>query len=262
MQNNKYIIDVHQHLWCCQGKKYKTNTLDVLLETNQKNNIKESWLSGVRLQDGTGDSAVEEAFLKYPNQIRGMGFIVPGRDNAAKVREFKDRGFFGLKIIYPQNAYDDPVNNEIWEEAIKQKMPVTFHTGSLINFPPYPFHIRHMNPDKLFQIAGRFPELIIMVAHMGNTYFQDACILARNENIFLDCSGGGSLKKMPKSYFDNTIYWKEVQHKIAYGVDQLFEGIASEIEHTAKFAENVNLSKENLELMWHGNAEKIIQKCL
>lgn len=260
-----YIIDVHQHLWSLQSSQYPEDTLELLLETNAANNIKESWMSCVGLDerpwDGSGDKAVENAFLRYPDKIRGMGFIVPGRDKADKVREFKDRGFFGLKVIFPRNSYDDPANDELWAEAVNQKMPVTFHTGNLNDFPPYQFHPRHMDPDRLYRIAGYFPEMIIMVAHMGNTKFQDACVLARGKNVFLDCSGGGALKKMPRSYFENTVYWSDVQNKIAFGVDQLFHGIPAVINANEEFSAHVGLSEENCRLMWHGNAEKIIEMC-
>ncbi|MFH1903970.1 MAG: amidohydrolase family protein [bacterium] len=264
MKNPDYIIDVHQHLWGQQKEDYSENTLELLLETNGKDNIKESWLSCVELDgrpwDGTGDDFIEDAFQRYPDKIRGMGFILLGRDGADKVREFKDRGFFGLKIIFPLSSYDDPAFNEVWEEAIKQKMPVTFHTGESVGgFPPnHSFHPLDMAPDRLFRVKGYFPKLIMLIAHMGNTRFQDACALAMGKNIYLDCSGGGNLKAMPKSYFDNTVYWKEVQHKIAFGVDQLFSGIPNMIQNSARFAETVELSEENQQLMWHGNAERII----
>ena len=268
MQKAKYIIDVHQHLWGQQKTQYEEhNTLEDLAEKNKESGITESWLSCVPLDgrewsDQNTNALVVDAMKRYPGKFRGMGFVLLGHDNADKVKELKDRGFFGLKVIFPLCPYDDPQNDPIWEAAIENKMPVTFHTGPVGSFPAnYPLHPLDMFTDKLYRIKCYYPELIMLIAHMGNNHFEDAVALAMGENIYLDCAGGAALKAMPKSFFDNTIYWKEVQHKIAYGVDQLFSGIANEIEHTAKFAETVNLSKENRELMWHGNAEKIIQKC-
>jgi len=262
-----YIIDVHQHLWGSQMKQYEElNTLDALVENNEKNNISESWLSCVPLDgrewtDAASNALVIDAMKRYPGKFRGMGFVLLGHDKADKVKELKDRGFFGLKIIFPLCPYDDPQNDPIWEAAIENKMPVTFHTGPVGTFPSnYPLHPLDMFPDKLYRIKCYYPELIMLIAHMGNNHFEDAVSLAMGKNIYLDCAGGGALKAMPKSFFDNTIYWKEVRNKIAYGIDQLFEGIADEIAHTEKFTDTVELSVEERELLWHGNAEKIIKQ--
>jgi predicted TIM-barrel fold metal-dependent hydrolase len=102
--------------------------------------------------------------------------------------------------------------------------------------------------------------LIMLIAHMGCNHFEDATSLATGENNYLDCSGGGALKAMPKSFFDNTIYWKEVRHKLVFGVDQLFNLTAHSIKLTSDFAEKVDFSEEEHRLMWNSNAEKIISQ--
>jgi len=262
-----YIIDVHQHLWGNQMKQYEElNTLELLIENNSKNNIKESWLSCIPL-DGrpwinpNSNDIVAEAMKRYPDKFRGMGFIVLGRDKANIVKKLKDRGFFGLKIIFPLCSYDDPQNDPVWEAAIENKMPVTFHTGPVNIFPSnYPSHPLDMFPDKLYRIKSCYPELIMLIAHMGNNHFEDAAYLATGENIYLDCSGGGALKAMPKSFFDNTVYWQKVKNKMVYGVDQLFSSIANEVAHTEKFIDTVLLNTKECKLLWHGNAEKIINQ--
>lgn len=260
------IIDAHQHLWCRQvPQKFADQTLDLMLEKNEENGVRETWLSAVFLEghpaENPIDHFIEEAFHKYPKQIRGMGFIHLGTYGAEKVYEFKDRGFFGLKIIFPASSYDDPAYNEIWEAAIDSKMPVTFHTGRNVGtYSKLPWmNPLDMKPERLSRVAYSYPELIILLAHMGNTCFQEACCLAMKPNVYLDCSGGGILKAMPKSYFENTVYWEQVKHKLVYGVDNLFIDAKKEIDRTAKFAETVGLSAENIELMWQGNAEEIIQ---
>lgn len=259
-----YIIDVHQHLWGYQSKKYEdSDTLDKLLEYNEKNNIRESWLSCIPLDgrewnDQNTNLRIEEVFRSYPQKFRGMGFILAGYDKADKVKELKDRGFFGLKVIFPLCSYDDPRNDELWEAAIEQKMPVTFHTGPAMLPANHALHPLHMFPDKLYRIKCYYPELIMLIAHMGNNHFADATALALGKNIYLDCAGGGCLKAMPASFFKHTVYWEQVKDKIAFGVDQIFSGIEDEIENTRRFAQTVELSTEQKNLLWHGNAEKII----
>jgi predicted TIM-barrel fold metal-dependent hydrolase len=244
-------------------------TADALVEMNDKLGIQETWLSQGFTNDewgDIGDKHVEEAFRKYPTRIRGMGAIILGRDHADKVREFKDRGFFGLKTIYPMRPYDDPANDEIWQEAQKLKMPITFHgclsTGFHFDlWKHHQWNPRWHTPDRLMRVAYYFPELVILIAHMGNTDVTQALAVAMQSNVYLDCSGGYALKQMPKTFFDQQVYWSYVKNKMAFGTDQHFPGMPHEVEHMTHFVQNMQLSQEDTELMWHGNAEKIIAYC-
>lgn len=261
-----YIIDAHQHLWGLQRKEYsQANTLDALLENNRKNNIRESWIScipldGREFSDENTNAPVEEVFTRYPENFRGMGLVILGVDDAVKVKELKARGFFGLKVIFPFCSYDDVRNDPIWESAIECRMPVTFHTGPIAGVPFRNINPRDMFPDRLYRIKALFPELIMLIAHMGCNHFEDAASLATGENNYLDCSGGGALKAMPESFFNNTVYWKEVRHKLVFGVDQSFNLTSDIVKANSGFAERVNFSEEEHRLMWNGNAEKIISQ--
>lgn len=264
--NNKpdYIIDAHQHLWGFEKDEYsQSDTVEALLESNLKYGIRESWIScfpldGRELSDENTNLPVERAFRRYPGDFRGMGFVLLGRDGADKVKELKERGFFGLKIIFPLCGYDDSRNDPVWESAIEYKMPVTFHTG-LANSAPFR-HVKPLDmfPDRLYRLISNFPELIMLVAHMGNNHFFDAAALATGKNVYLDCSGGSAVKGMSRSYFDNTVHWKEVKDKLVFGIDNLCRHFEHNILATTDFATEVGLSEAEVELMWRGNAEKII----
>ena len=164
-------------------------------------------------------------------------------------------------MIFPLCSYDDIRNDPVWEAAVACKMPVIFHTGPVAGYPPVRvMNSRDMFPDRLYRIKTYFSELIMLIAHMGNNHFEDATALATGENNYLDCSGGGALKAMPKSFFDNTIHWKEVRHKLVFGVNNLVNLTELSIKLTADFAVRVEFSEEEHRLMWYGNAEKIISQ--
>lgn len=258
------IINTHEHLWNHDGM-----TVEALLDVSAKFGISETWLSNGFTEaewDQVGDKHVEQAFTKYPNQIRGMGFIHLGIDNAQKVKQFKDRGFWGLKCIFPTSPYDDPAHDEIWAIAQELKMPVLFHAClsiSSINAAvrKFPFNPRWTTPDRLLRVALLFPDMIMIIAHLGNYHMQEACDVARLANVYLDTSGAGDLKHyLPKSAFDAMVYWRYAKNKLLWGSDNHYKFMANQFECIQHFLNTTQLSEENIELMWHGNAEKIIHQ--
>lgn len=119
-----------------------------------------------------------------------------------------------------------------------------------------------MTPGRLMRVAMYFPELVFIMAHMGNVQIHDACAVAREKNAYMDTSGAGKVQTLPASFFDNIVYWTDVQDKLLWGSDQYFKWTDEMVIKTQKFTETINLSQENRELLWHGNAEKIIDYAL
>lgn len=141
-------------------------------------------------------------------------------------------------------------------------MPVLFHTGAStvfhFDFRKFNLNPLWMTPGTLMRVAMYFLDMVMVLAHMGNVQVHDACAVARSKNVFLDTSGGSALKELPKSAFDHIVYWPYVQDKLMWGSDQWYHWIGDELEKNRRFVEKVGLSDGNQELLWHGNAEKII----
>ena len=100
-------------------------------------------------------------------------------DNAVdlgEIRRLKDKGVIALKCIYPWYEYDHDLYMPFYEEAEKLNLPILFHTG---DYRPHetdrqfrrPF-LRNMLPLTLDRIARSFPELPIVMAHLGTTYYR------------------------------------------------------------------------------------------
>ena len=121
---------------------------------------------------------VYEGTKKYPQRLLGFGWADPrlgvqkAIDTAKKCIE--EYGFYGVKLNGAQNEYyiDDPeLAMPVIETIAKLGKRVAFHIGA----DAY----EYTHPFRLGKIAERFPELPILMVHMGGAAFADlssACI--------------------------------------------------------------------------------------
>ena len=257
------IIDCHQHLF--------SEGVDTLLHQMDSLGIERVRLSPDFTDEtwgDTGNDMVERAFRSHPDRILGMAFIRLGDASPSKVREYKEKGFFGLKAIHPLLPYDHPSNDPIYEEAERLRMPILFHTSESVYVSPKltpwgkDLLPRRMLPIYLDRIAIYFPDLILVAAHMGNTYIQQACALAASRpNVYLDISGAGDLKRMPRSFFEHIIYWGRASHKLLYGSDGSYSAMPRVLEEARAFLEKVGMSEELKERTFRRNAEELMGRC-
>lgn len=119
-----------------------------------------------------------ESFKKFPEHILGFGWADPNLGiNKAKDMVKKciyEYGFYGVKMNGAQNQYyiDDPkISMPIIEEIAKTGKLAAFHIGA----DAYEF----THPARLEKIAKEYPEMPILMVHMGGAAFadlSDACI--------------------------------------------------------------------------------------
>jgi len=124
---------------------------------------------------------------KFPQRIFGFGWADPrlGVEKAIDTVKkcINEYGFYGVKLNGAQNEYfiDDPdLALPVIEEIAKTGKAIAFHIGS----DAYEF----THPFRLGKIAEWFPEMTILMVHMGGVAFADlssACIeiAARHSNI-------------------------------------------------------------------------------
>ncbi|MGZ4934320.1 MAG: amidohydrolase family protein [Halobacteriota archaeon] len=125
----------------------------------------------------------------HPGRFIGFARTDPNDPLAAEEirRAIKKLGLKGLKL-HPRsqlfNASDTSVV-PVLEECVKLKIPVLFHSGYAYN----PI------PPTIAQVADHFPELVILMGHMGcsevctPTGVSEAIRVARaNDNVYLETS--------------------------------------------------------------------------
>ena len=121
---------------------------------------------------------VYQGTKKYPQRLIGYGWADPrlGIEKAIDMAKkcINEYGFYGVKLNGAQNEYyiDDPnLAMPVIETIAKLGTSIAFHIGA----DAYEF----THPFRLGKIAERFPELPILMVHMGGAAFADlsnACI--------------------------------------------------------------------------------------
>jgi hypothetical protein len=115
---------------------------------------------------------VYEAVQKYPERIVGFGWADPNL-GVQKAKEMarhciKDFNFYGVKLNGAQNNFyiDDPkISIPVIEEIADMGSILAFHVGA----DAY----EHTHPFRVGKIAKMFPELRILMVHMGGASFAD-----------------------------------------------------------------------------------------
>lgn len=121
------------------------------------------------------------------DRLFAVGSVDPSsrRDPRGAVRRLRDAGVRGIKIHPPHqgvaaNAYvHDPFHPlaQVYEEAQASGMPLFVHTGTSV-FPGA--RSRLGNPMDVDDIAVDFPELTIVIAHIGRPlWYEEALFLLR-----------------------------------------------------------------------------------
>ena len=121
---------------------------------------------------------VYQAAKRYPDRILGFGWADPnlGIENARNMvkRCIYEYGFWGIKLNGAQNGFyidDLDLSFPVIEEIAKTGKIAAFHIGG----DAY----EHTHPFRLAKIAAAYPEMKILMVHMGGAAFadlSDACI--------------------------------------------------------------------------------------
>jgi len=130
----------------------------------------------------------------YPDMIIGFGYVRLGLDGPQKVDELYALGFEALKVIIPATFYDDQSLWPIYARAEALGMMINLHCGMLgrlHNDRGHHTSARYQRPVCLDAIARSFPDLKILMPHLGFPWVEEACaVIATWENIYWDLTGG------------------------------------------------------------------------
>jgi len=139
-----------------------------------------------------GVNDVTAAFVRaYPERL--IGFLSVHPHDPACLSEFErgrtDLGLKGVKLGANYQIFD-PLESRalaIYREAERHGLPILFHIGtSPVRMAP----IRYAHPLVVDEIAMRYPELKIIMAHMGHPWTVDTAVVVRKHpNVYADLSG-------------------------------------------------------------------------
>lgn len=228
-------IDIHHHLL------EETDYANHLLRTMDKYKIEKTCIIGLGplargmfakgfptgspTGSGVDNVAVERTFKAHPERFIGMGFIRLGVDTAVAVDELVDRGFTACKFHIPKQRYSEQAYFPVYERACRHKLPCLFHTGIVSMPSPCPGeHISSysMEPIHLEAVAQEFPDLKIIIAHLGVQSYLTAVTLIRIfPNIYADLTGTipGWRVHFDAGDWKKLFRWENSSQKILFGTD-------------------------------------------
>lgn len=117
--------------------------------------------------------------------------VCPHQDWERELKEAMEGGCRGLKVhpILQRIAPEDPFLFHLMEAFRGYGRPVLFHTGEFDYFVTRDRHARYGDTLRLEKLIAAFPDVPVILGHMGLYYPEKALELARRyENVYLETS--------------------------------------------------------------------------
>ena len=139
----------------------------------------------------TVNDATAALVARAPEKVIGFMSVHPDEPDALDEMEraYGDLQLRGLKLG-PNYQNFDPLGENarrIYSRAQEMKLPVLFHQGTS---PVRDAPIRYAHPLVMDEIAILFPELRIVMAHIGHPWLEDCLVVIRKHpNVYADISG-------------------------------------------------------------------------
>ena len=234
------ILDVHAHYWpsrsiftpqtIAQAERVRGGPIEVVTDyrhywANAPADTRVIIFGGKARRSGIwqDDDTIARQVATDPGRYIGflsLDLTQPG------CREELERGHQDLKLrgvkllpmfagFYPQaRQYDD-----FWAYVTRHHLPVLLHTGASFLSEAL---LKYTLPRHLDEVACRFPEARIIMAHLGHPYEGEAlAVVRKHPNVYADIS---ALHYRPFQFFHSLMLATEyrVWPKLLFGTDYPF----------------------------------------
>lgn len=190
-----------------------------------------------RYADSSGidgdDEVTARAVTKYPDKFVGFAALDPRRPDAMALLEHavQDLGLRGVKFgpIYNDVSLLDPRMTPFYEFLVRRNLPLTMHMGTTYaRTAP----LDHGRPIHVEEIALRYPDLKMIMAHMGHPWYDECIVVARKQpNVYCEVS---ALFYRPWQFYNILILAQEYtihdRNKIFWGTDFPYAGVQESLE--------------------------------
>lgn len=271
------IIDVHAHCWPrpdCFSESFQADARRMRLGPVNLVTRYETY------RDATGPDAV--VTLVFGGKARLTGIWVNDDEVASYVAQAPDRmigfmsldptqpgwedemrdgrerlGLSGIKLLpmyagfYPQDERLDP----LWRYATEHHLPVLLHTGTtFVSGAPIDCTL----PRHLDAVAIRFPDVKLILAHLGHPYEgETVAVIRKHPNLYADVS---ALFYRPWQFFHSLMLVHEynVWDKLLFGTDFPVTTVAETVAGLRSFCEvkidRFSLPREKVEELIYRDA--------
>ncbi len=177
------------------------------------------------------DDYVADYIAAHPDRLIGFLSVDPTQPDFYRDmrRSHEELGLQGIKLMpmYAGFRPDDRRLDPLWRYAQRNNLPVLLHTGTtFVAQAPLEYTLpRHLDP-----VATRFPEVKIILAHLGHPYEGEAVVTARkHRNVFADLS---ALHYRPLQLYHSLMLVQQygIWDKILFGTDYPFTTVQATID--------------------------------
>lgn len=208
------------------------------------------------------DEVTAAAVAKYPDKFVGFAAVDPRRPDAMALlrHAVEDLGLRGVKFgpIYNGVHLADPRMVPIYEYCVKHDLPLTMHMGTTFarNAP-----LEMGRPIHVDEVARRYPDLKMVMAHMGHPWGEECIVVARKHpNVFCEVS---ALFYRPWQFYNTLVAAQEYniadRDKIFWGTDFPYAGVEESlaglrsINHLVEGTALPRVSQATIEGIIHAN---------
>lgn len=183
-------------------------------------------LSGVWVDD----AYVAEYVSAHPDDLIGFLSVDPTQPGWRDELEqgHRDLGLRGIKLLsmYAGFRPSDRELDDLWAYATKHALPVLLHTGTtFVAQAP----IECTLPRHLDDVAIRYPDVVIIMAHLSHPYGGEcAAVIRKHPNVYADVS---AIHYRPWQLYNAMMEVQEygVWHKLLFGTDYPFATVDNSI---------------------------------
>jgi predicted TIM-barrel fold metal-dependent hydrolase len=163
---------------------------------------------------------VAEYAAAHPGRVVGWASVDPTDPACVAQLEHavRELGLRGLKLG-PVYQHFDPTDHAyfpLWAACVELGIPTIWHQGTTF---PRNAPLKWANPLQLEEIALAFPELVMIVAHLGHPWEVETIVMIRKQpNMYADVS---AIHYRPWRMWQALVTAQEygVEHKLLFGSD-------------------------------------------
>ncbi len=228
------IVDCHTHIWPDRAAIGRAADFSCLCTPNVTQACTNSHIEAMDhadraivlgfaskfLQAEISNVLLKNYVQQHPGKLIGFAGLDPldTEDPIGTLETLHLDGFKGV-VLCPACQSCHPCDVQamlVYEAAEKLNMPVYFLYGQNL---PRQACLEYANPTPLDEIGRRFPDLKMIISHLGFPYIEETiAILAKNPNVFADVSGLSN--KQWQAYRSLTLaYEYGVIEKLLFGSD-------------------------------------------
>ncbi len=262
------IIDSHVHLCACGRSPQEQGTIPQTLQALRIEMKNAGVRQALLLPEYRSDNPHQPDTAAACQLVSGMDeFSVVGSFDVehaqgaglARLEQLLRTGNIrGLKL-YPGYQHFFPADQRcapLYQLGMKYDVPVIFHSGDSISWETRA-KLKYAHPLHLDEVATDFPQLKIIIAHLGNPWITDCAeVLYKNPNVYADLSGLWVGKRLAAGY--GRLLRRQIKDLIAYaGAHKLLYGTDwpnVPMRAYLKFIRGLGLPKRDLPRVLYGNA--------